>query len=173
MRSRIVLATALITGAVIAAETPLAAQQVPDRALALSGGPMTFDASSVGEASVLTLSVSQTLPWRWAAVEGAVGYAGMPDEIGIAELQAQLQWPARLVRPYLGVGGGIVHYLGNAGGPRSTEPSVTLGAGLRAALTSAWGLRLDGRLRGWDFHQATDWAVNSSNEVTLGLTRRF
>ena len=170
MLSRFILAAAMVTAATTAA--PLAAQQLPDRSLALSAGPMGFDASGTGTAAVFGLSAAQTLPWRWVAIEGSLAYAGLdeqfmsrPTRLGIAELQAQLQWPARVVRPYLGFGGGVVHYLTDVGVQRSTEASVAFGAGLRAALTNEWGLRLDGRLRGWDH--------NTSTEATLGLMRRF
>ena len=170
MRSRSILIAATIAGAVIV--TPLGAQQLSDRSLALSAGAMGYDVSGTGTASVFALSAAQTLPWRWLAVEGSLGYAGLdeqftrtPTRLGIADLQAQLQWPARLVRPYIGFGGGVVHYLNNAGGRRSTVPSLALGAGVRAALTNAWGLRVDGRLRGWD--------LNTTAEATLGVMRRF
>ena len=179
MRTHSILAAAMIAGALGALTTPIRAQQVPDRAVALSAGAMGYDASGTGSASVFALSASQTLPWRWIALEGSFGYTSMEEQyapttrLGIAELQAQLQWPARVVRPYIGIGGGVVHYLNNADGRRSTEPAVALGAGLRAALSESWGLRLDGRVRGWDFANATDWAVNTTGEVTLGLMRRF
>ncbi len=172
------LITALIIAAVVAA--PVGAQQVANRAWTLSAGPMGFDGSGTGSTTVYGLSASQTLPWRWFAVEGSLGYAGMDEQfsgslthLGIAELQAQVQYPARLIRPYIGIGGGFIHYFTEAGGRRATEPSVALSAGLRAALTDSWGLQVDGRVRGWEFAHATDWAVNTTDQVTVGISRRF
>jgi hypothetical protein len=159
---------------------PLGAQQLPNRSWAIGAGPMTFDASGTGVAPVVTASAAQTLPWRWVAVEGALGYSplgeqfgGDPTQLGLAEAQAQLQWPGSRVRPYLGFGGGLVHYFSNAAGRKASTPSVVVGAGVRTMLVGDWGFRLDGRVRGWEFAGATDWAVNTSAEVTAGISRRF
>lgn len=160
------------------AGTPLSAQWMPDRTLSLSAGPMSFDASGTGTAVIVALSAAQTLPWRWLAMEASLGYAGLdeqfsgsPTRFGVVEVEAQLQWPGARFRPYLGAGPGLAHYFTNAGGRRATEPAVVFGAGLRAGLTAAWALRLDTRIRGWRFAGATDWAVNTSGEITVGVSR--
>jgi hypothetical protein len=159
---------------------PLGAQQLPNRSWALSAGAMGYDASGTGTAPVVAVSATQTLPWRWVALEGAVGYAPLSEQfggkltqLGVVEAQAQLQWPGRVVRPYVGVGGGYVHYFANASGRKAFEPSAVFATGLRAAMTETWGLRIDARVRGWQFAGATDWAVNTSGEVTAGVSRSF
>ena len=171
----------LARGLVAVVTTPLAAQRVAERSLSLSAGAVSFDMSGTGTAPVTTLSVAQTLPVRWVALEATAGYAGVDEQfsdgrttrLGTLEGEAQLQWPAARLRPYLGVGGGCVHYFTNADSRRPTEPSMVFAAGLRAAVTGQWGLRIDGRIRGWEFANATDWAVNTAGELTLGVTRRF
>ena len=162
------------------ANTPLRAQQMHDVMLSLSAGPMSFDASGTGNAVIVGLSHVQTLPWRWLALETTVSYAGLdeqfsdtPTRFGALEVEAQLQYPGAHFRPYLGVGPGLTHYFNHVGGRRATEPAVAFGAGLRAALTPAWGLRFDARIRGWGFAGATDWAVNTSGEFTVGISRGF
>jgi len=152
----------------------------PERAITLAAGMMSFDASGTGTATVTSLSIAQTLGSRWIVLEAGATYAGLneqfrdsPTRTGILEGQLQLQWPTNRLRPYLGAGGGVVHYFTHADGRPATEPAVSFGAGLRAALTETWGARLDGRIRGWKFGGATDWAVNSSVELTFGVSLRF
>jgi len=169
-----------LLAALLGVATMLPAQQAPTRSVTLAAGPMSFDASGTGTATVVALSAVQTMPWRWVALEAQAAYAGLDEQsggaatrTGILEGQAQLQWPNGRVQPYLGLGGGLVRYLTNANGRRAIEPAVVGAIGMRAALTDAWGVRLDARVRGWQFAGATDWAVNSSTELTLGLSRRF
>lgn len=172
--------TVPLLAALIGIAPMLPAQRQPTRSVTLAAGPMSFDASGTGTATVVALSGVQTLPWRWVAFEAQAAYAGLAEQalgpatrMGILEGQAQLQWPSGRLKPYLGLGGGLVRYLANANGRRATEPAVGGAIGMRAAMTDAWGLRLDARLRGWQFAGATDGAVNSSAELTLGLSRRF
>ena len=173
------IVTALLL-AVAVTSSVARAQQRLDRSATLAVGPMGFDASGTGTATIVTLSAAQPIAVRWMLLEATAGYAALeeqfrdpPTRTGILEAQLQLQWPAARVQPYVGAGGGLVHYFTRADGRKATEPAIAFGAGLRAALTDAWGLRLDARVRGWQFAGATDWAVNSSGEVTLGVSRRF
>lgn len=165
--------TILVLGAV-----PLAAQSAPERTVSVVGGAMTFDASGTGTAPVFALRVDRTLAGRWLIGEAGLGYAPITEQfqsvrtrLGVAELQAQFQAPLPIVRPYIGGGAGVVAYLTNAGGRGRVAEAVSAAAGLRADLTGRIGLRLEGRLRYWDYN--SPGFVNGSGEVTGGLSYRF
>jgi hypothetical protein len=169
----------LVAGATLVfSAAPVAAQGASDRTVSVSAGVMTFDASGTGTAPTFALRVDRALAGRWLVGEAGLGYAPITEQfqttrtrLGVAELQVQFQAPLPLVRPYVGVGAGVVAYLTNAGGRGRAAEAVSAAAGLRADLTPRVGLRLEGRLRYWDYN--SPGFVNGSGEVTAGLSYRF
>jgi hypothetical protein len=169
----------LVTGATLVfAAAPVPAQGAPDRTVSVSAGAMAFDASGTGNAPIFALRVDRTLSGRWLVGEAGLGYAPIaeqfrstPTRLGVAELQLQVQAPLPLVRPYVGAGAGAVAYLTNAGGRGRAAEAVSAAAGFRADLTRRAGLRVEGRLRYWDYN--SEGFVNGSGEVTGGLSYRF
>jgi hypothetical protein len=105
---------------------------------------------------------------RWLLVPG-VTYAhytlGSPTEVDLfaPEALVQLQLGRGRIRPYVGGGAGLV--LINMF--HTFDPVVSLGAGVRADLTSQWGARveLDTRAFGQFDAGSLGWSV--------GLARRF
>lgn len=169
----------LLLAAVAAA--PLGAQAYHGRELSVLGGASSFDASGTGTASTAAVRVAQPLGGRWVLVEGSLAYAALDEQfspsrtrVGVAEAQLQLQLPAGRLRPYVGLGGGVLRYLSNASGRPATPGTVSGAAGLRVRIASRIGARGELRVRGWEQTQSGGFGfVNSAAEYTGGLTYSF
>lgn len=142
------------------------------KAISLAGGISQFDLSGTGTSALLGARADIELN-RWLVTEGSL--TGMrPDEqftqkvtYIIPELQLQLQAPLRVVRPYIGLGGGFARR--TAEGLSDNIKTVSGAGGVRflvpnSKLVAQGELRLRGL--GSSF-------TGSSAEWTAGLGWRF
>ena len=164
--------------AVLAASSAPASAQTPWR-LGAGGGLLSWDASGTGESPTVFLRADRPLSRRWLGVELGASYAGLDEQFSTATThtlaidgQLQLQTPPARVQPYLGVGPALFSYVTQRRGRDLVEIGYTAGVGLRLRLADRLGLVMDGRIRGWDFENATDFTVNVGGEATVGLTYR-
>ena len=169
------LALALVIGLAFPA-SPAAAQHAPADlgrpryAVGVVAGASQFDLSGTGTAGLLGARVEAELR-RWLVAEGAVGFFRPGEQFGgrasyaIPEAQLQVQFPGRVVRPYLGAGGGYVF----ASGGGDAEGTASGAGGLRVALPGA-GLDARGELRVRGIGQSF---AGSTAEWTLGVGYRF
>ena len=150
------------------------------RDVSISGGAMGYDASGTGTAPLIAIRTSSQIVGSWILGELNFGYATLDEQfsdvstrVGIGEGQVQLQLPSHALRPYLGVGGGWLHYFNHAGGNRPTNPRTYSGSlGLRVAFPSRLMLRTEMRLRGWD-SSVNGNGTNSGMEYTAGVGYAF
>jgi len=179
-------AMALVLGAfaafgAVAAPARPAGAQAPGPELSLSAGAMQFDASGTGVAPTAAARAALPVAGRWLLAEGSLAYAALgeqfapsPTRVAAAVAQLQLQAPLGPVRPYLGVGGGWVRYLSNAGGQPAAPGTLSGAAGLRVAVSGRLGVRGELRVRGWQRTSDGDFGfVNSAAEYTGGVTYAF
>jgi hypothetical protein len=138
-------------------------------AAALVVGFMEYGPSDAGVAPMVGARAEAELR-PWLVAEGALGYAEPEDELGersgyvIPEVQLQLQIPSTFLRPYVGVGGGVVLAEG-----QDMRGTLSLAGGVRVPLSSS-RVHLRGELRsrglGAEFgSQIVEW--------TLGVGYRF
>jgi hypothetical protein len=99
-------------------------------------------------------------------------FSSINTRVGIAEGQLQLQLPAAVLRPYIGLGGGWLHYFNNTAGRTATSPTLSASAGLRVALAAALLLRGELRLRTWGSGRNSGFHNNAA-EFTAGLGYAF
>lgn len=100
--------------------------QTRNREISLAVGAMQYDASGTGTTPVIALRTAVPFAASWLLGEASLSYASLDEQfstvgtrVGVAEGQVQFQWPAARVRPYLGLGGGWLHYSTIRGaGPR-------------------------------------------------------
>jgi hypothetical protein len=166
-----VLSTATVVLLVLA--LPLRGQSF-GREISVAIGPMSWDASGTGTAPFAAIRTSGPIAGRWLLADFSLGYSSLDEQfsdintrIGIAEGQLQLQYPAR-VRPYVGVGGGWLHYFNNAGGRRATPQTFSGATGIRFAISERMLLRGELRLRGWQPSGGSS-SVSSAAEYTAGI----
>ena len=82
-------------------------------AAGLVAGVSQFDLSGTGTTALFGARIDAELQ-RWLVVEGALESFHPQEQFGlnsrytIPEVQLQVQYPGRVVRPYLGVGGGYM-----------------------------------------------------------------
>ncbi len=143
----------------ISLATPVAAQSptsltspTEDRrfAVGLVAGASQFDLSGTGTTAIVGARFETRLR-RWLLAEAALS-TFRPEEQSdprvrytVPELQLQLQAPGRLVRPYLGVGGGWVL----ASDDRPSRGTMSGAGGVRVPLAGARvALRAELRVRG-------------------------
>lgn len=165
---------------------PVAAQTAT-RELSFAIGASDFDASGTGTAPTAAIRVATPLIGEWMLGEVSLSYAPLDEQfstktraaVGEGQLQAHL--PAARVlyrifafraRPYVGLGGGWVHYFNNAAGRSATAPTVSGAVGVRMALASPLVLRGEFRLRSWKGGGSSGF-VNSAAEYTAGIGYRF
>jgi hypothetical protein len=162
----------LITAGLLAGSTQAVwAQNLPEsRAVAVVAGPANYDLSGTG--------------WSWSAgakldlplgraliVEPSLGFFTYDSQFGgssmlLPEVSVQLQYPGARLRPYLGVGAGGALVIEGSG---SSEPTVHAAVGLRAPVSSGWGLRGEARVRNLTVFQANA----SILEFVAGFSRNF
>ena len=115
------LISAILACGLALATRPAYAQSVPEplpvphyrHAAGLVAGVSQFDLSGTGTTALVGARLETELQ-RWLVAEGALGYFRPQEQFperstyAIPEVQLQVQYPGRVVRPYLGVGGGYV-----------------------------------------------------------------
>jgi hypothetical protein len=146
--------------------------------ISIAAGASQFDASGTGTAPLLAIRVSGPIASSWLLGDLGLSYASLDEQFttvntrtGVAEGQVQAQWPANRFRPYIGIGGGWLHYFNNDGGRGATAQTASGSLGLRVAASSTLLLRGEMRLRTWNardsgFH-------NSAAEFTGGVGFAF
>src|SRR2546423_6351652 len=151
--------------------------QVRMREVSMAAGFSQFDASGTGTAPVAALRVAAPLVSPWLLGDLNFVYASLDEQfsttntrIGVAEGQLQAQWPSTRIRPYLGLGGGWLHYFNNAASRPSTGPTLSAAAGLRVA-AARMIYRGELRLRAWE--SAGGGYNNSAAEFTAGVGWAF
>jgi len=166
---------------------PVAAQTAT-REVSFAVGASEFDASGTGTAPIAAIRAATPLIGQWMLGEVSLSYASLDEQlstthtrVGVGEGQLQAHLPAARVlyrifalraRPYLGLGGGWVHYFNNAAGRSATAPTVSGAVGVRMALASPLVLRGEFRLRSWKGGGSSGF-VNSAAEFTAGIGYRF
>jgi hypothetical protein len=149
--------------------------QTPTREISLAVGASQFDASGTGTAPIAALRVGAPLVGRWMLGDFNLAYASLDEQfsststrIGLAEGQLQAQLPATRLRPYVGFGGGWLHYFNNAAGRLATSPTLSGAVGLRMTLASTLLVRGELRLRTWESGPNSGFHNNAA-EFTAGL----
>jgi hypothetical protein len=153
--------------------------QTSTREISLAVGASQFDASGTGTAPLAAVRAAAPLVGQWMLGEISLSYASLDEQfstsdtrVGVGEGQLQAQVPAVRVRPYVGLGGGWLHYFNNAAGRSSATPTVSGSVGLRIPVASALLLRGELRLRSWKGGGSSGF-VNSAAEFTGGIGYRF
>ena len=145
-----------------------AAAQLPIPTLAVVGGISQFDLSGTGTGQIGALRLD--VPLLFVLAEGSLGVLRAPEDVGtrtylIPEAQVQWQILPTLVRPYIGIGGGLIRAISGPGGHPSTV-TVSGAAGVRVGIPLIGaGLRAEVRVRGI----GTGFG-GSSAEYTVGVT---
>jgi hypothetical protein len=157
---------------------PVAAQ-TSARELSIAAGVSQFDASGTGTAPIAAIRVAAPLVGRWMLGEASLSYASLDEQfsttntrVGVGEAQLQAQFPAARVRPYVGLGGGWLHYFNNAAGRSGATPTVSGAAGLRMSVSSALLVRGELRLRSWKSGSNSGFHNNAA-EFTAGIGYTF
>jgi hypothetical protein len=111
-------------------------------------------ASGTGIAPTVAARVALPVSRRVLLLEGSFAYASLDERISppatrvaFAEAQLQAQMPSGRVGSYFGVGGGWLRYLNNAYARKTTAPTLSAAAGVRAAVSARMGVRGSGQSR--------------------------
>ena len=153
--------------------------QTPMREFSLAVGASQYDASGTGTGPVGAFRYSAPIVGRWLLGDMSLSYASLDEQfstsnthVGVVEGQVQAQLPFNSVRPYVGVGGGWLHYFSNAGGRPATGQTASGSIGLRIPVASALILRGEMRLRMWESGRNRG-LHNNAAEFTAGLGFAF
>lgn len=157
---------------------PVAAQ-TSSREVSFAAGVSQFDASGTGTAPIAAMRAAAPVIGQWMLGEASLSYASLDEQfstsnthVGIGEAQLQAQLPAARIRPYIGLGGGWLHYFSNAGGRSATTPTVSASAGLRLPVSSALLVRGELRFRSWKSGSDSGFHNNAA-EFTAGVGYTF
>ena len=157
-----------------------AGAQTRTRELSVAVGASQFDASGTGTAPIAAIRAAAPLVGRWMLGEISLSYATLDEQfstidtrVGVGEAQLQAQLPATRVRPYIGLGGGWLHYFNNAAGRSATTPTVSGSAGVRVPVSSSVLVRGELRLRSWKTGGNSSGFHNNAAEFTAGLGYAF
>jgi hypothetical protein len=125
------------------------------------------------------LRLGLPLVGRWMLADLSLSYASLDEQFsstntrtGVGEVQLQAQLPSPHVQPYIGLGGGWLHYFTNAAGRSATTPTLSGSLGLRVPVASAFLLRGEMRLRTWESSSNSGFHNNAA-EFTAGLGYAF
>ena len=162
------LALAAHSASAQSATTP--APQTSRYAAGLVAGVSQFDLSGTGTTVLVGARFAADLQ-RWLVAEAALQSIQPEEQFGVSarytipEVQLQLQYPGRVVRPYLGVGGGYVFASDGREKQGTGSGAVGLGIGPPSArLDVLTELRVRGIGRSFG---------GSTAEWTLGVVHRF
>ena len=154
--------------------------QTRTREVSVAAGVSQFDASGTGTAPLAAVRAAAPLVGRWMLGEISLSYASLDEQfsttntrVGVGEAQLQAQLPATRVRPYMGLGGGWLHYFNNSAGRSATTPTVSGSAGLRVPVSSSVLVRGELRLRSWKTGGNNSGFHNNAAEFTAGLGYAF
>jgi len=166
--------SALTFVAALLCTTAAGAQQAPVRATTASivGGVSQWDLSGTGTSPFVGVRIDRELNGVFL---GEAGVTAMrpAEQFGervtclFPEVQLQAQLPFRVVRPYLGVGGG--YGIASSRGEHSTDGTVAGAGGVRILVpNSSTTLRAELRVRG-----VGTGFTGATAEWTLGVGHRF
>ena len=146
--------------------------------ISIAAGASQFDASGTGTAPLAAIRLSGPIASSWLLGDLSLSYASLDEQFstvntrtGVAEGQVQAQWPAIHFRPYIGIGGGWLHYFNNDAGRGATARTASGSVGLRVAASSTLVLRGEMRLRTWD--SGNSGFHNNAAEFTAGVGFAF
>jgi hypothetical protein len=169
-RGHVVITRSLVTGLVAGCmfASPLAAQ-LPIPRPAIVAGVSMYDLgdSGVGQQSTGIAALRVDLPLVLFLAEGSLGIfrpkvAGETRTYIIPEVQAQYQLFPALVRPYLGLGIGMLNPVSGGG---SAEVTYSASAGIRLGFpVLPIGLRGEARVR------AGNGLKRQATELTVGIS---
>jgi hypothetical protein len=157
----------LVCAALFAAARSLQAQ-LPIPSLAVVGGVSHYDLSCTGSAPIGALRLD--IPLLALVAEGSFGVMHAKEDAGSHTYiipEAQLQWQILpiLVRPYIGVGGGLFKAVSGPD-PRRSEFTASASAGVRFSIPLLpVGLRAEARVRG-----IGSGFGGSATELTVGVS---
>jgi hypothetical protein len=171
------LSIALTVATLIVAASPARAQieETASRwSASWSGGAFTYDLAGTGTTAFVAFRGRYALT-RHLLIEPGFTFTaykqqqfGPTTPLGIPEVQLQLQFSDRRVRPYIGAGAGMVADLrSDRSGSPLIRSTLSGSGGLRVRVAGPWSVGGEVRVRSID-----PW-VGSAAEWTLGVTRRF
>jgi hypothetical protein len=163
------LTTFMAIAACSALAAPCARAQLPIPSFAIVGGVSSYDLSGTGKTPIGAVRVD--LPLLVLIAEGSLGVMRPDEQIAgrrtyvIPEVQLQYQFLPVLVRPYVGVGGGIFRAISGPD-PHRSDFTLSASAGVRVSLPlTGLGVRGEVRVRG-----IGSGFRGSATEWTLGLS---
>jgi hypothetical protein len=156
-----------------------ASSQTSTREVSFAIGATQFDASGTGTGPVAAIRLGAPLVGNWMLGDVSLSYASLDEQfspsntrVGVGEAQLQAQVPTTRVRPYVGLGGGWLHYFNNAAGRSATTPTISGSAGVRLPVSSALLVRGEFRLRSWKSGTNSGFHNNAA-EFTAGMGYTF
>lgn len=157
--------------------------RVPDREITMSVGALRSqnDDENLPMAALRTDWRLRRWLWSEVGVSYAVGSTSRPEEsaviapnstslmIGSATVGLRAELPSRVVRPYIGVAGGLT-YRDEEDGARYVRTMMAFPTGVRFALSDRVSLRAEAR---WRFDQRRSGGEGVRVEQTGGLSVVF
>jgi hypothetical protein len=138
-----------------------------------SGGAFSYDLAGTGTTAFVAFRGRYSIT-RLLLVEPGFTFTAFKQQLGpttplgIPEVQLQLQFSDRRVRPYIGAGVGMVANLqSNRSGSPLIRSTLSASGGVRVRVAGPWSVGGELRARSID-----PW-VGSAAEWTVGVTRRF
>lgn len=161
------LAAALVGVAMLATPTHHAVAQLPIPSFSIVGGVSQYDLSGTGTAPFGAVRLE--VPLLFVIAEGSLGVFRPKESLGsrtyiIPEVQLQWQILPFLVKPYVGLGGGLFRSVAGPGVRSELTASASAGVRVGIPLIGA-GFRGELRVRG-----IGSSFVGSAAEWTLGLS---
>lgn len=153
-----------------------------DRDLTLAVGVLDYDRADDNDLAPMAAIRAEWGVRRWVRTELGVSYAladvSRPDlgagetsnsSLATATLGVKAELPTDVIRPYVGIAGGLFGRWDGDDGEDFVRPTIAVPAGVRLLIGQA-SLRLEARWR-WDEHE--DGLSVPSREFTAGLGFRF
>ena len=168
------LAATLLLSAIVTLPTHRAAAQLPIPSLSIVGGVSRYNLSGTGTAPFGAVRLD--IPLLFVIAEGSLGVLRTNGDVAsrtyvIPEVQLQWQLLPFLVKPYVGLGGGLFRTVSGTGtgtgtGSSASEITASASAGVRLGIPLIGaGLRAEVRIRGIGSSfsgRATEWTLGVS-----------
>ncbi len=162
------LAATLLLSAIVTLPTHRAAAQLPIPSLSIVGGVSRYNLSGTGTAPFGAVRLD--IPLLFVIAEGSLGVLRTNGDVAsrtyvIPEVQLQWQLLPFLVKPYVGLGGGLFRTV-SGGGTNASDITASASAGVRLGIPLIGaGLRAEVRVRGIGSSfsgRATEWTLGVS-----------
>ena len=172
------LAATLLLSAIVTLPTHRAAAQLPIPSLSIVGGVSRYNLSGTGTAPFGAVRLD--IPLLFVIAEGSLGVLRTNGDVAsrtyvIPEVQLQWQLLPFLVKPYVGLGGGLFRTVTGTGtstgtstgtGSNASDITASASAGVRLGIPLIGaGLRAEVRVRGIGSSfsgSATEWTLGVS-----------